>query len=99
VSWCSNPRKADVGFRALLIGFSETVLPVRRVYDAPIRQPHTGKTMNERTYEFKTISNDCGVFTIVKFYRSPTLGQCHVGYLNIAAKSEVSALEIARQAM
>jgi hypothetical protein len=52
-----------------------------------------------RTYEFKTISNDSGVFLIAKFYRSPTLGQCHVGYLHIAAKSEQAALQIAREAM
>lgn len=52
-----------------------------------------------RTYEFSTISQDGGVFTIVKFYRSPTLGQCHVGYLKIAAQDEASALEIARQAI
>lgn len=55
--------------------------------------------MNERTYEFKTISSNGDVFTIVKFYRSPTLGECHVGYLNIAARSEASALEIAKEAM
>jgi hypothetical protein len=55
--------------------------------------------MNERTYEFNTISKDNGVFTIVKFYRSPTLGQCHVGYLKVAAHSEAAALEITRQAM
>jgi hypothetical protein len=49
--------------------------------------------------EFKSIGDDHGVFTIVKFYRSPTLGQCHLGYLKIAAQSEAAALEIARQAM
>ena len=53
----------------------------------------------ERTYEFKTISADRGVFTIVKFYRSPNLGVCHVGYLNVAARSEEAALAVARQAM
>lgn len=71
---------------------------MRRVYDAPIRQTHTGQTMNQN-FEFKTISNDNGVFTVVKFYRSPTLGQCHVGYLKVAARSEASALDIAKQAM
>ena len=52
----------------------------------------------ERTYEFKTIDANGGVFTIVKFYRSPTLG-CHVGYLKVAARSEEAALAVARQAM
>jgi hypothetical protein len=50
-------------------------------------------------YKFKSMMNDNGVFTIVKFYRSPTLGECHVGYMKIAADSEESAIEIASQAM
>lgn len=53
----------------------------------------------ERTYEFKSITEDHGVFTIAKFYRSPNLGVCHVGYLKVAASSEAAALAIARQAM
>ena len=53
----------------------------------------------ERTYEFKTISADHGVFKVVKFYRSPNLGECHVGYMKIAAHSEEAALAVARQAM
>lgn len=54
--------------------------------------------MNAQTYEYKVISNDQNVFIIVKFYRSQTMGQCHVGYLNVAAQSEQAALEIASQA-
>ncbi|MEM5294215.1 hypothetical protein VSR82_07715 [Burkholderia sp. JPY481] len=53
----------------------------------------------ERTYQYKTISEDHGVFMIAKFYRSPNLGECHVGYLKIAAQSEEAALAVARQAM
>ena len=52
-----------------------------------------------KAYQFKTLSNDNGVFTIVKFYRSANLGECHVGYMKIAARSEAAALEIAAQAM
>jgi len=52
-----------------------------------------------QTYEFKSLSEDRGVFTIVKFYRSPNLGVCHVGYLKVSASNEAAALAIARQAL
>jgi hypothetical protein len=52
-----------------------------------------------KAYEFKSIQEDHGVFTIVKFYRSPNLGVCHVGYLKVAASDEAAALAVARQAM
>jgi len=51
-----------------------------------------------REYQFKTISNDNGVYLVCKFYRG-SLGECHVGYLKIAAQDEQSALSIATQAI
>ena len=53
----------------------------------------------KRTYEFKSIHHDKGVFLVVKFYRSPNLGECHAGYLYVAAPSEGDAIEIARREM
>lgn len=52
-----------------------------------------------QTFQYKSLFNDGGVFTIVKFYRSPNLGECHVDYLKVAAHCEAKAIEIARQAL
>jgi hypothetical protein len=51
-----------------------------------------------RDYQFKTISNDNGVYLVCKFYRS-SIGECHVGYIKIAARDEASAVSIAKQAI
>jgi hypothetical protein len=51
-----------------------------------------------RKYEYKTISNDSGVYLVCKFYRS-SMGECHVDYIKIAARDEAAALSIAAQAI
>jgi len=51
------------------------------------------------TYQYRVIGNDHNVYTVVKYYVSPTMGQCHVGYLKVAATDEATALRVAREAM
>lgn len=67
--------------------------------DASINATQTGAENMERTYEFKVMFCDGNVYTVAKFYRSPNLGQCHLGYLKIASTSESEALRIAKEAM
>ena len=52
-----------------------------------------------KTYQFKVLFVDGNVRTVVKFYRSATMGECHAGYMKIACDSDEAAIAIAQQAM
>lgn len=53
-----------------------------------------------KTFEFKVIlQTGKDFFMVCKFYRSPNLGECHVGYQSFVAESEQQAIKLAQEVM
>ena len=52
----------------------------------------------QRDYQYKVLCNTGLFYTVIKYYVSRNLGECHESYIKVTANDEASAIEAARVA-